>query len=59
MAADAFSARVASGRVRQAHAFMLDSIGDMLSFSGFFGAAIAYRKKPQIHKRLIVVSAIF
>ncbi len=33
------------------------AIADMVVFSGFFGAAIAFRRKPQIHKRLMVVAA--
>jgi hypothetical protein len=60
IAADGFSARMALGDVRSAHRFLLipGPIVDMTLFAGFFGAAIIYRKKPQIHKRLIVVSAI-
>jgi hypothetical protein len=60
LAADGFSARVASGDVRSAYRFLLvpGPINDMILFGGFFSAAIVYRKKPQIHKRLIVVSAI-
>jgi hypothetical protein len=27
-------------------------------FGGFFGAAIAYRRKPEIHKRLIILAAV-
>ena len=30
---------------------------DMVIFSAFFGAAIVYRRRPQIHKRLMVVAA--
>jgi hypothetical protein len=30
---------------------------DMVVFSGFFAAAIAYRHKPQVHKRLMMVAA--
>jgi hypothetical protein len=30
---------------------------DMMIFAPFFGAAIAYRRKPQVHKRLMVVAA--
>ncbi len=29
---------------------------DMLFFAIFFGAAIAYRKQPQVHKRLMIVA---
>jgi hypothetical protein len=30
---------------------------DMIVFAGFFTAAIAYRRKPQVHKRLMMVAA--
>jgi hypothetical protein len=30
---------------------------DMLFFAIFFGAAIAYRRKPQLHKRLMIVAS--
>jgi hypothetical protein len=30
---------------------------DMVLFAGFFGAAIAYRRKPQLHRRLMLVAA--
>ena len=30
---------------------------DMIVFSGFFTAAIVYRRKPQVHKRLMMVAA--
>ena len=33
------------------------AIADMVVFSGFFGAAIAFRRKSQMHKRLMVVAA--
>jgi hypothetical protein len=33
------------------------SVADMTVFSMFFGAAIALRRKPQLHKRLMVVAA--
>lgn len=60
VAADGFAARVALGDVRSAHRFLLvpGPIVDMLLFAGFFAAAIVYRRQPQVHKRLIVVSAI-
>ncbi len=38
--------------------FLAIPLGDMLLFGGFFGAAIAYRRKPEIHKRLIVLAAV-
>ena len=33
------------------------AIADMTVFSIFFGAAIAFRRKPQVHKRLMLVAA--
>jgi hypothetical protein len=33
------------------------AVSDMVVFAGFFGAAIAFRRKPQIHKRLMMVAA--
>jgi len=38
--------------------FLAIPLGDMVLFGGFFGAAIAYRRKPEIHKRLIVLAAV-
>ena len=42
----------------QAAAFLLLPLVDMLLFAGFFGAAIAYRHRPEVHKRLIVAATI-
>jgi len=51
---------------RSAHHMRTDGSGegllfvallDMAIFTPFFGAAIAYRRKPQVHKRLMVVAA--
>jgi len=33
-------------------------LGDMILFAGFFTAAVVYRRRPEIHKRLIVVSTV-
>lgn len=44
--------------VDQAAGFLLLPIGDMFLFAGFFGAAIAYRQKPDIHKRLIIAATV-
>lgn len=51
---------VQAGRwtVDAAASFLILPIGDMFLFSGFFGAAIAYRHKPEIHKRLIVAATV-
>jgi hypothetical protein len=41
----------------QAEGLLLAATSDMVVFAGFFGAAIAFRRKPQIHKRLMIVAA--
>jgi hypothetical protein len=42
----------------QAASFLILPIGDMILFGGFFAAAVCYRHKPEIHKRLIVLATI-
>jgi hypothetical protein len=44
--------------VDRAAGFLLAPLGDMALFGGFFGAAIAYRRRPEIHKRLILVATV-
>ena len=44
--------------VDQAAGFLILPIGDMLLFGGFFGAAVKFRNKPEIHKRLIVAATV-
>ncbi len=55
-----------TGISRSAHRFQLGlggehllfvAIADMTVFSIFFGAAIAFRRRPQVHKRLMMVAA--
>lgn len=38
--------------------FLILPIGDMILFGGFFGAAVAWRHKPDIHKRLILAATV-
>jgi hypothetical protein len=42
----------------RAETFLAVPLGDMVLFGSFFGAAIAYRGRPEIHKRLIVLAAV-
>ncbi|MEX2178961.1 MAG: hypothetical protein WD801_09645 [Gemmatimonadaceae bacterium] len=42
----------------EAASFLILPLGDMLLFAGFFGAAVAYRRTPETHKRLIVLATI-
>jgi len=44
--------------VDAAAGFLILPIGDMLLFGGFFGAAILYKNKPDIHKRLILAATV-
>jgi hypothetical protein len=51
---------VRSGRwpMEQGEQFLAIPLGDMVLFGGFFGAAIAYRGKHEIHKRLIILASV-
>lgn len=40
-----------------AEGLLFNAVADMVVFSSFFAAAIAFRRKPQIHKRLMMVAA--
>jgi hypothetical protein len=44
--------------MERAERFLAIPLGDMVLFGGFFGAAIAYRSRPEIHKRLVVLAAV-
>lgn len=42
----------------KAAAFLFIPLSDMVMFAGFLTAAIAYRRKPEIHKRLMLMAAL-
>jgi len=42
----------------RAASFLTIPLVDMLLFGGFFGYAVVYRTKPEIHKRLIVLAFV-
>ena len=50
--------RAGEWTVDHAAGFLLAPLGDMALFGGFFGAAIAYRRRPEIHKRLILAATV-
>lgn len=54
-----FADRVVAGDFQQAQARLLYPFVDMLVFPAFFGAAIAYRRKPEIHKRWMIVASTY
>lgn len=57
-AAPAIHVRTGEWTVDRAAAFMLLPLVDMILFAGFFGAAVAYRRKPEVHKRLILAATV-
>lgn len=42
----------------EAASFLILPLGDMLIFSGFFGAALYYRGKSEVHKRLVLIASV-
>jgi hypothetical protein len=42
----------------QAAGFLILPIGDMVLFGGLFGAAVKFRNKPELHKRLIIAATV-
>src|SRR5262245_33532098 len=42
----------------RAAGFLLITFGDMVLFGSLFAAAVAYRRKPEIHKRLMVGATV-
>jgi hypothetical protein len=52
----AFGARVRAGDIAQAQAQLFAPVTDLLVFAPFLAAAWAYRDRPDVHKRLIVVA---
>ncbi len=58
IAVPAIHVRAGEWPMSRAEQFVAVPLGDMLLFSAFFGAAIAYRRRPEIHKRLIVLAAV-
>ena len=53
-----FSDHMSAGDIREAHRSLVISSVDLLLFSSFLIAAIIFRKKPEIHKRLIIVATV-
>ncbi len=51
-----FALRVRAGEAADAQEQLLGPLLDMLVFAPFFAAAIYYRRKPELHKRLMIVA---
>jgi hypothetical protein len=56
--APAAHVRAGDWDLARAVTFMPIPLGDMILFAGFFGAAVAFRGKPEIHKRLVLLACI-
>lgn len=52
-----FAVRLEESGIEQVQHTAIFPFTDMVLFSAFFGAAAYYRKRPELHKRLMVVSA--
>ena len=57
-AAPVLHVRAGEWSVDQAAGFLILPIGDMILFGGIFAAAVKYRNKPEIHKRLIIAATV-
>ncbi len=51
-----FADRIDAGRLEEAQTRLLAPLTDMIVFPLFFGAAVFYRHKPELHKRLMLVA---
>jgi hypothetical protein len=51
-----FAVRVQAGAIAEAQGRLLGPLLDMLVFAPLFAAAVYYRRKPELHKRLMIVA---
>jgi hypothetical protein len=51
-----FALRVRAGAAAEAQSRLLGPLLDMLVFAPVFAAAVYYRRKPELHKRLMIVA---
>jgi hypothetical protein len=56
--APAAHVRAGEWTLDRAVTFLTIPLGDMVLFSSFFGAAIAYRSRPEVHKRLVLLACV-
>lgn len=49
---------IAAGQVEAAQRGLITPFADMIFFPMFFGAAIAFRRRPKIHKRLMLLATV-
>lgn len=58
IAAPVLHVRAGEWTVDRAAGFLILPLIDMVLFAGLFGAAVAYRTRPEIHKRLILAATV-
>ena len=51
-----FADRIEAGRLEEAQTRLLAPLSDMIVFPLFFGAAVYYRNRTELHKRLMLVA---
>jgi hypothetical protein len=51
-----FAVRVHAGNIEEAQARLVAPLSDMVFFAPLFAAAVRFRRKPEIHKRLMIVA---
>jgi hypothetical protein len=56
--APALHVRAGEWDLDRAATFLPIPLGDMVLFGGFFGAAVAFRHRPEIHKRLVLLACV-
>ena len=56
--ATALHVRTGEWDLDRAAAFLTIPLGDMVLFGGFFGTAVAFRRRPEIHKRLVLLACV-
>jgi hypothetical protein len=56
--APALHVRAGEWDMDRAATFLTLPLGDMVLFGGFFGAAVWFRHKPEIHKRLVLLAFV-
>jgi len=56
--ATALHVRTGEWDMDRAATFLTIPLGDMVLFGGFFGAAVAARRNPEVHKRLILLACV-
>jgi len=57
-AASAAHVRAGEWSLEEAVTFLTIPLGDMVLFGSFFGAAIVYRGRPEVHKRLVLLACV-